>query len=524
MAAKLEGDVIDNGRPVKTSPVIRRVEVAEEDTASRVLTRLVPAFVLSGAIHVVLIGFFVLFMASPKDANAKQSNDLATTQVEDPKEDEKNLTNEDVGFDPDLAAATNADREEAVNVEAPKSDDPVGLPEQQSEIAPLTQMAGPGADLGQGAVGDLSPSGEQMAGPGGGAGAFTTPGMIGRSGATKDKLLKAGGGNSASEAAVAAGLHWLARQQEKDGSWKFDGVNKNRIAATGMALLPFLAAGETHKYGTKYKQNVEKGLNYLTSRVTANGSIQGVGGPPDQMYAHAIATIALCEAAGMTKDPAVKSKAAAALGFIVKAQGKNGSWGYAAGAEGDTSIVGWQVQALASGRLAEIKFDKDKVYKDANRFLESVSTDSGAKYGYRERGASQSLTPVGLLSRYYMGEMNPRHPAFGRGVDFLKQYPPRKEYWDMYYYYYATQVVHFFEGPDWHKFWNPKMRDLLVDLQNKSGDEAKKGSWDKDSGFIGSACGRLGTTCLALLTLEVYYRHLPLYKRDSGGLTELEMK
>lgn len=66
------------------------------------------------------------------------------------------------------------------------------------------------------------------------------------------------------------------------------------------------------------------------------------------------------------------------------------------------------------------------------------------------------------------------------------------------------------------------MRDMLIGLQNKSADEAVKGSWDKDGGFIGSSCGRLGTTCMAMLTLEVYYRHLPLYKRDNGGLAELE--
>ena len=46
-------------------------------------------------------------------------------------------------------------------------------------------------------------------------------------------------------------------------------------------------------------------------------------------------------------------------------------------------------------------------------------------------------------------------------------------------------------------------------------------SWNSLA-VIGGACGRLGTTCLALLTLEVYYRHLPLYKRDSGGLADLE--
>jgi len=518
VAAKLEGDVIDNGRPVKAAPVIRRVEVAEEDTSSRVLTRLVPAFVISGAVHVVAIGFILLVVSGPKQVTAKPSDDLVTTQVEEPKEDEKNLTNDDVGLDPALTAATNADREETVNVEVPKADDPVGLPDQSMEVAPLTQLAGLGADLKGGAIGDASQTGELMTGPGGGASTFTTPGMRGRSGATKDKLLREGGGNALSEAAVASGLAWLARQQEKDGSWKFDGLSKDRVAATGMALLPFLAAGETHKYGTKYKQTVDKGLNWLMSRAGPNG----FPGITNNMYAIAIAAVALNEAAGMTKDPAVKAKATAVTGFVVKAQAKNGSWGYTPNVEGDTSIVGWQIQALASARLAEIKFDKDKVYKDAGRFLDSVSSDSGSKYGYRDRTPTPILSAVGLLSKYYMGELNPRHPAFAKGVEFLKQYPPRKEYWEMYYYYYATQVMHFFEGPDWHKVWNPKMRDLLVDVQDKGGDDAKRGSWPKDMGHIGTSCGRLGTTCLALLTLEVYYRHLPLYKRDSGGLAELE--
>jgi hypothetical protein len=519
VAANLEAEVIDNGRPAKGSPVIRFVEVAEDDMGTRVLTRLVPAFVISGALHVVIIGFFVLFVSSAKEAQAKTSDEeLITTQVEEPKEDEKNLVNEEVGFDPDLAAATTAEREESVNVEAPKSDEPIGLPDQSNDTAPSTALSGLGQEFGGGALGEKSPDALLQAGPGGGMGAFTTPGMLGRvSGATKDKLLKAGGGNTASEAAVASGLAWLHSKQLKDGSWEFDGNSKDKVAATGMALLPFLAAGETHKYGKKYKATVEKGLNWLMARA-GNSGFSG----SSNMYSHAIGAVALCEAAGMTKDPAVKAKATAVTGFLVRAQAKDGSWGYQPNREGDTSIVGWQIQALASARLAEIKFDKDKVYKDSNRFLDSVSSDSGAKYGYRDRSPSQSLTPVGLLSKYYMGEINPRHPAFARGVDFLKQFPPRRGYWDMYYYYYATQVVHFFEGPDWHKFWNPKMRDLLIDLQDKSGDPARKGSWERDSGFIGSACGRLGTTCLALLTLEVYYRHLPLYKRDSGGLMELE--
>ncbi len=65
------------------------------------------------------------------------------------------------------------------------------------------------------------------------------------------------------------------------------------------------------------------------------------------------------------------------------------------------------------------------------------------------------------------------------------------------------------------------MRDWLMDLQ-KPGVGPTGGSWDPDGSHIGSNCGRVGTTCLSLLTLEVYYRHLPLYKRDQGGLKDLD--
>ena len=48
-------------------------------------------------------------------------------------------------------------------------------------------------------------------------------------------------------------------------------------------------------------------------------------------------------------------------------------------------------------------------------------------------------------------------------------------------------------------------------------DGADRGSWEPEGGWFGTSCGRLGTTAMCLLTLEVYYRHLPLFKRDGGG-------
>ena len=284
--------------------------------------------------------------------------------------------------------------------------------------------------------------------------------------------------------AIANGLEWLARKQLKDGSWAFDGSSKDKIAATGMALLPFLGDGEWLKPEGKYKKTVENGLDWLRKQIGDGGGFNG----SNNMYSHAIATLALCEATRMTKDPALKAKSALVVSYIVGAQGRNGSWGYSGpgSSEGDTSIVGWQIQALNTAIKAEILFDKGKVFTNANKFLESVSTDSGSKYGYTTKGASQTLTPVGLLSRYAMGMIDPMGEAYGRGVDFIKQFPPHKGYFDMYYYYYATRAVVLRGGEGWRKFWEPKMRVMLIDLQNKGGNDEKRGSWEKDQGFIGS--------------------------------------
>jgi hypothetical protein len=242
------------------------------------------------------------------------------------------------------------------------------------------------------------------------------------------------------------------------------------------------------------------------------------------MYDHAIATIALCEAFGMTNDPKLKAPAQLATNYIIKAQHSAGGWRYSPGTAGDTSVTGWQIQALKSAMLANLSVPKEVPIK-ASSFLDQVSggqgSQKGATYGYTDGNGSASMAAVGLLCRQYLG-WGPKNPKLTAGVEFLKMTPPRKDKndpraLDMYYYYYATQVVHFYGGPDWHEFWNPKMRDWLLDLQVKANPQ-NEGSWNPDGGHTGAAGGRLVTSCLALLTLEIYYRHLPLYKRDAGAM------
>ena len=79
----------------------------------------------------------------------------------------------------------------------------------------------------------------------------------------------------------------------------------------------------------------------------------------------------------------------------------------------------------------------------------------------------------------------------------------------IYYYYYATQVLHHMEGPNFD-LWNHRMREHLIRTQEKSGH--KTGSWSPQGTDQGHRGGRLYSTSMALMTLQVYYRHLPMYR------------
>jgi hypothetical protein len=67
------------------------------------------------------------------------------------------------------------------------------------------------------------------------------------------------------------------------------------------------------------------------------------------------------------------------------------------------------------------------------------------------------------------------------------------------------------------------MRDILIDTQDQGLNPDRrdqKGSWDPSGDPWGGELGRLGDTSLKLLTLEVYYRHLPLYRREIGAMKD----
>ena len=349
--------------------------------------------------------------------------------------------------------------------------------------------------------------------------------LQGRSKEAKRDLLKKFGGSDATEKAVALALKWLAdRQNKQTGAWSLmhgpDNPGK-RIqslnAATGLALMCFLGAGQTHLEG-EYKETVFNGLSFLIRNIKPHGGqlgwYVGSGGQgPDDMYSHGIATIALCEAYGMTKDLALLEAAQAGVNFIKYAQNPDtGGWHYGPKGQGDTSVVGWQMMALKSASMAGIPVDITVVRK-ANFFLDQMAWDRGTAYHYDFNsvrvgaGYNSACTACALLCRMYSGMPKDNESLKAIVAKFDKAGPNPTH---VYYNYYATQVMKQIGGKEWER-WNEKMRDQLVGMQVQSGPATGSWYWEDEHRHSTEQGGRFYTTCMATMILEVYYRYLPIY-------------
>src|SRR5690606_17025632 len=147
---------------------------------------------------------------------------------------------------------------------------------------------------------------------------------------------------------------FLARHQSSDGRWSLHafgagrgyrgdvghGMMQSDTAGTGLSLLAFLGAGYTHQ-ADKYRNPVAAGRQFLIEHQRPDGVLSWALGAilSAWLYSHGIATVALCEAYGMTRDPALKDPAQRALDFIAAAQNRaQGGWRYAPGVGSDTSV------------------------------------------------------------------------------------------------------------------------------------------------------------------------------------------
>ena len=298
--------------------------------------------------------------------------------------------------------------------------------------------------------------------------------------------------------------------------------------ATAMALLALQGAGNTSRTG-EYAKAVERGWTFLLQKQRANGLFMEAVKDPSiadyycgRPYAHAMCTIALCEALHMTRDSRFYQPARQAVELCIAWQDKKkGGWRYEYDppTDTDTSVTGWFIMALKSAQMAGLEVPHT-VFYDASRYLDSVALPDG-RYSYHvdRLWGTPSMTAEAYFCRQLLG-WRKDDPRLVEGSKLVLSHPPKYfsgDHSDVYEWYYATQVCHNMEGQTWDT-WNRTMRVELPAHQVKEGAEA--GSWDsKWDQWGGASGGRLYTTCMSLYMLEVYYRHLPIYSAygDRGG-------
>lgn len=338
------------------------------------------------------------------------------------------------------------------------------------------------------------------------------------------RLAERLGGSPETEAAVKAALTWLATHQSPDGRWdasefgagretRLFGQDRGRAGThadtgmTGLALLAFLGAGHTHTGGS-YPEAVGKGLDYLLASQARDGSLGGQAEMFAFMYCHGMAGLALSEAYGMTGDPRLQGPVTRAVAYTLAAQNRaSGGWRYRPSDQGDTSQLGWQLMFLKSAELAGIDVPVS-AREQAARFLRSVQLGvQGGLASYRPgEQPSRTMTAEALVCRLFLG-LSPASPAGREAADYLLGELPGQAPANHYYWYYATLGMYQLQGTAWQQ-WNRAVTTALVSSQRK--DDTLAGSWDPDP-LWGSYGGRIFSTALGALCLEVYYRFLPLY-------------
>lgn len=349
------------------------------------------------------------------------------------------------------------------------------------------------------------------------------------------------GGSRETEAAVRAALAWLAAAQSRDGRWdasrfaagqERNVLGQNRSGAgtqadsgvSALSLLAFLGAGYSQHTG-EYRQTVDDGLQFLVRQQAADGNLGGDATLYARMYCHSMATFALAEASAITGDSRLEPAVRRAVNYTIAAQHPaSGGWRYRPGQTGDTSQLGWQLMALESAELAGFNIPT-QTWTSVERFLRSVTRGPGRGLAsYRADGpVSRSMTAEAFYCRQVLASslgsrIEPNSAA--EASQALLAERPGEALFNLYYWYYATLALHHQKDAStedaraWRS-WNEAMKSTLLATQVAHGTET--GSWSPDTVWGGYG-GRVYSTAMAALCLEVYYRYAPSATQDNAWI------
>ena len=367
-------------------------------------------------------------------------------------------------------------------------------------------------------------------------------------------------GKRGSDMNVMLALYWLRDHQQDDGVWSANGFHSQcgresqhgkkkykrqgrcsnqdggedrgwKMATdgvTGLSALAFLGAGYTQESG-EFKVTVKKALRYLLAIQTDDGCF---GSKEDEhfVYNHSICAMAVAEAFAMTGAAKLKGPAQRSVDFISTAQNEDPERGYLGWrygvkpGESDGSVTGWMILALKSARAAGLTIP-DHCWDGALRLYEDLTGDFQGypKTGYltkagpnaRLREASNflpnpSIDAINVLSRLFMGaprtnSMLQRQSAIMTQENNLPTID-NKDKVDYYYWYYASLAIFQMGGSYWKKWEEPMIKCLTGSQRTKDEDACVYGSWDAIDAWALPG-GRVYSTAINCLTLEVYYRY-----------------
>ena len=347
--------------------------------------------------------------------------------------------------------------------------------------------------------------------------AFASPNVFGgRSAAGRASAVSKFGGTRAGQSSLLKALWWLAKVQNPDGSWG----NKNQSAYTGLALLTFLAHGETQT-SRQFGMTVKKAMEWLASddhkRIVGNG------------YANAIKAYALAEAYAMTGVSLLEEAMNQTIRKVIDGQQAGGCYNYGFKDDGreDLSLAGWNYQAMkaAYGAGCEEKGLQNAIYKSIEWLKKEGASDDGGKGfpyankgGQAGKGGKHTMRAVGVLCLQLFGEgktpeiKDELESIATKDYENLSYANPPKE--SLYGWYYATQAMFQHGGNPW-KSWNKRFQRELTANQNQEGYWEYPGDYHGGKGDVTTE--RVYATTLCALMLTVYYRYLPSTKGAIGG-------
>ncbi len=307
--------------------------------------------------------------------------------------------------------------------------------------------------------------------------------------------------------AIDRGLAYLARTQDRQGSWSNRaGYGEYPVAMTALAGLALLMDGNTTTQG-RYAPQVNRAAEYLLRSATASGLIGRTNQEARPMYGHGFSLLFLSQLYGMTEDVSrtkqLHDVLSRAIDLTARAQSRLGGWMYTPTSRSDEgSVTVTQVQALRSCRNAGLAVPKPVIDAAMEYLAESQNSDGGIRYTRSYEGASRlPITAAAVCCWYNAGEYgNPRAKQalkFCRG----KLVPnSRTTGHDFYAHLYYAQALYVSNDSYWDEYF-PGRRDYLLARQRPDG------SW------IGDGVGDIYGTAVALTVLQLPYNQLPIMQR-----------